>query len=63
MNCAENLTHQPFQRFAFEVSQRELGPDGRARFPRLNRSGPRACTAGQSGLTVDESAAQIRTNS
>ena len=33
------MTDQEFERHAFEILRRELGPDGFARFLRLNRPG------------------------
>jgi hypothetical protein len=39
MTPVEQMTDEQFERFALEVLQRELGPDGLARFLRLNRSG------------------------
>ena len=39
MTSVEHLTDEQFERYALEVLQRELGPDGLARFLRLNRSG------------------------
>jgi hypothetical protein len=39
MISVEHMTDEQFERYALEVLQRELGPDGLARFLRLNRSG------------------------
>ena len=39
MTPVEQMTDAQFGRYALEVLQRELGPDGLARFLRLNRSG------------------------
>ena len=39
MTPVEHMTDEQFERYALEVLQRELGPDGLARFLRLNRSG------------------------
>jgi hypothetical protein len=39
MTPLEQMTDEQFERYALEVLQRELGPDGLARFLRLNRSG------------------------
>ena len=39
MTPVEQMTDEQFERYALEVLQRELGPDGLARFLRLNRSG------------------------
>jgi hypothetical protein len=35
----EHMTDEQFESYALEVLQREIGPDGLARFLRLNRSG------------------------
>lgn len=39
MTSVEHMTDEQFERYALEVLQREIGPDGLARFLRLNRSG------------------------
>jgi hypothetical protein len=39
MISVEHMTDEQFERYALDVLQRELGPDGLARFLRLNRSG------------------------
>lgn len=39
MTPVEQMTDEQFERHALEVLQRELGPDGLARFLRINRSG------------------------
>ena len=39
MTPVEHMTDEQFERYALEVLHRELGPDGLARFLRLNRSG------------------------
>jgi len=39
MISVENMTDEDLERHAFEVLRRELGPDGLARFIRLNRAG------------------------
>jgi hypothetical protein len=39
MTPVEHMTDETFERYALEVLQREFGPDGLARFLRLNRSG------------------------
>jgi hypothetical protein len=39
MTPVEYMTDETFERYALEVLQREFGPDGLARFLRLNRSG------------------------
>jgi len=58
MTSVEHMTDEQFERFALEVLQREIGPDGLARFLRLNRSGKadytRDRTEWQKGLTVEQ---------
>ncbi|MGA3261514.1 MAG: hypothetical protein ABSE35_21750 [Bryobacteraceae bacterium] len=39
MTPVEQMTDEQFERYTLEVLQREIGPDGLARFLRLNRSG------------------------
>ncbi len=39
MTPVEHMTDAQFERYPLEVLQRELGPDGLARFLRLNRPG------------------------
>jgi hypothetical protein len=39
MTPVEQMTDEQFERYAPERLQREIGPDGLARFLRLNRSG------------------------
>jgi len=39
MTPVDHMTDEQFERHALEVLGRELGPDGLARFLRLNRSG------------------------
>jgi hypothetical protein len=39
MISVENMTDEDLERHAFEILRRELGPDGLARFIRLNRAG------------------------
>jgi len=39
MTPVEQMNDEQFERYALEVLQRDLGPDGLARFLRLNRSG------------------------
>ena len=39
MIAIDQLTDEQFERHALELLQRGLGPDGLARFLRLNRSG------------------------
>lgn len=45
MTPVDQMTDEQFERYALEVLQRELGPDGLARFLRLNRSGKGDYTA------------------
>ena len=52
MTSVEHMTDEQFERYALEVLQRELGPDGLARFLRLNRSGNRDYTRACLGLGV-----------
>jgi hypothetical protein len=56
MTPVDHMTDEEFERHALEVLQRELGPDGLARFLRLNRSGKgnytRDRTRWQKHLTV-----------
>jgi hypothetical protein len=64
MTPVENMTDEQFERFALEVLLRELGPDGLARFLRLNRSGKGDYTIErmqwQKNLTVDEIVASLK---
>ena len=39
MTPVEHMADEQFERYALEVLQRELGPDGLARFLRINWSG------------------------
>ena len=58
------MTDQEFTRHALKVLQRELGPDGLARFLRLNCSGPGDYTGNrgelQKHLTLDQILESIR---
>jgi hypothetical protein len=58
------LTDERFERHALELLQRELGPDGLARFLRLNRSGTGDYTRDrkqwQKDLTLDQILDSIR---
>ncbi|MGH9439739.1 MAG: hypothetical protein ACRD22_18130 [Terriglobia bacterium] len=58
MIAFENMTDEQFERFAFDLLGRELGPGGLARFLRLHRSGPGDYTRDrdewQKELTVDQ---------
>ena len=60
----DQMTDQQFERFALEVLQRELDPDGLARFLRLNRSGKRGYTRDraqwQKDLTVEQIIASLK---
>ena len=63
MTLVEHMTDEQFDRYALELIQRELGPDGLARFLRLNRSGRGDYTRDrmewQKNLTVDEIVASL----
>ena len=58
------MSDEEFSLHALEVLMRELGPDGLARFLRLNRSGPGDYTRDrdewQKDLTLDEVLESIR---
>lgn len=58
------MTDQEFQRHALSILQRELGPEGFARFLRLYRSGHGDYTKERhellKGLSIDEIVEQIR---
>ena len=60
----DQLTDEQFERHALNVLKRELGPDGLARFLRLNRSGAgdysRDREQWQKDLTLDEILESIR---
>lgn len=64
MTSVTDMTDEQFERFALELLQRELGPDGLARFLRLNRSGKgdyaRDRTQWQKDLTVDQIVDSLR---
>jgi hypothetical protein len=64
MTRLEHMTDEQFERFALEVLLRELGPDGLARFLRLNRSGKGDYTLDrirwQKDLTVDQIVASLK---
>jgi hypothetical protein len=66
MTSVEHMTDEQFERFALEVLQREVGPDGLARFLRLNRSGTGDYTRDrmqwQKDLTVDQVVASLSKN-
>jgi hypothetical protein len=53
------MSDEQFERFALEVLQRELGPDGLARFLRLNRSGKGNYTRDRIQWQKDLSVAEI----
>jgi hypothetical protein len=63
MTSVEHMTDEQFERFALEVLQRELGPEGLARFLRLNRSGQRDYTRDRvqwlNDLSVDQIVASL----
>ena len=58
MIAIDQLTDEQFERHALDVLKRELGPDGLARFLRLNRSGSGDYTRDrehwQKALALDE---------
>ena len=64
MIAIDQLTDEQFERHALDLLQRELGPDGLARFLRLQRSGSGDYTRDrlewQRDLTVDQIAESIR---
>lgn len=64
MIALDRLTDEQFERHALELLQRELGPDGLARFLRLNRCGAGDYTRDheqwQKDLTLDEILVSIR---
>ena len=67
MIAFDKMTDQQFERHAFDVLKRELGPDGLARFLRLHRSGSGDYTRDRMGwqkdLTVDQIVESIRQRS
>jgi hypothetical protein len=64
MIATDQLTDEQFERHALDLLQRELGPDGLARFLRLNRSGAGDYTRDreqwQKDLTLDQVLESIR---
>ena len=64
MIAIDQLTAEQFERHALHLLQRELGPDGLARFLRLNRSGTGDYTRDrkqqQRDLTLDQILKSIR---
>ena len=64
MIAIDQLTDEQFERHALHLLQRELGPDGLARFLRLNRSGTGDYTTDreqqQRDLTLDQILKSIR---
>ena len=64
MIAFDQLTDEQFERHALDLLQRELGPDGLARFLRLNRSGKGDYTRDreewQKDLTLDQILESIR---
>lgn len=64
MIAIDQMTDEQFARPALDVLQRELGPDGLARFLRLHRSATGDYTRDrevrQKELTLDEILASIR---
>jgi hypothetical protein len=59
MTPVDDLTDQQFERYALEVLQREIGPDGLARFLRLNRAGRGDYTRDRLKWQKDLSVAEI----
>ncbi len=59
MTPVEQMTDEQFERYALEVLQRELCPDGLARFLRLNRSGKGDYTRGRMQWQKHLSVAEI----
>jgi hypothetical protein len=64
MSATDQLTDEQFERYALDVLKRELGPDGLARFLRLNRSETGDYTRDreqwQKDLTLDQILESIR---
>jgi hypothetical protein len=64
MTPVEQMTDEQFERYALEILQREIGPDGLARFLRLNRSCKGNYTQDrmqwQSNLSVAEIVASLK---
>jgi hypothetical protein len=64
MIALDELTDEQFERHVLDVLKRELGPDGLARFLRLNRSGTGDYTRDrdqwQKDLTLDQILKSIR---
>jgi hypothetical protein len=64
MIAIDQLTDEQFERHALDFLQRELGPDGLARFLRLNRAGTGDFTRDreqwQKDLTLDQILESIR---
>jgi hypothetical protein len=60
------MTDEDFERHAFAILRRELGPDGLARFLRLNRAGSGDYTRDRhqwlSGTTVQEIMADLESH-
>jgi hypothetical protein len=55
----DQLTDEQFERHALDLLKRELGPDGFARFLRLNRSGARDYTRDRDELHKDLTMDQV----
>jgi hypothetical protein len=66
MISMDTMTDEDFERHAFAILQRELGPDGLARFLRLNRAGSGDYTRDRhqwlSGTTVQEIMADLESH-
>jgi hypothetical protein len=64
MISIDRMTDEDFERHALTILQRELGPDGLARFLRLNRAGSADYTRDRrrwlAGATTDDIMAEIQ---
>jgi hypothetical protein len=63
MTSLDRMTDQDFERHALAILQRELGPDGLARFLRLNRAAGGDYTRDRKrwleGSTIDDIMAEV----
>ena len=63
MISIDKLTDEDFERHALAILQRELGPDGLARFLRLNRAGSGDYTRDRhswlKGITIEDIMAEL----
>ena len=66
MISVDTMTDEDFERHAFAILQRELGPDGLARFLRLNLAGSGDYTRDRqkwlSGTTIEEIMADLESH-